>query len=560
MAVGAASVWITTVVLELERRELRARADAEQQAMLRLALWRMDSWLAPQLAREAARPYFEYQPYFSNQKAYTRILDEIAPGEVLTPSPLLGFRSVLFPAHFQSSQRSGLSSPQVPTGNLRDLTEATFGTDAAFGEQERALSTASSSLRYELLAKWLTSAESSPANCFVPAASLGDYANRAQTTSLAKQWTGPLSPPSTGGGVEIGPLLPIWLPDEHLLPSRLVFVRRASINGETVFQGFLVAWERLGAELLGQIADLFPTGSASLERVDGSVPAAEARMLATLPAVLHATPKPATEPPWTTTRTIMATAWGAIAIAILAVGITLRSAIAFGDRRARFASAVTHELRTPLTTFRMYSEMLASGMVRDPSRQTAYLATLDQEAQRLAQVVENVLCYARLEDGRFRSQRVRMTTSELFERCEPVLRRRAIEAGMTLERDIAPGAAGAAVEVDPDAVQQILHNLVDNASKYGRGGGASVVEFRAEKGADQVRLIVQDHGPGIPERLHRRVFRPFDRGARAAADSVTPGIGLGLALARGLARDLDGNLTIEPSATGARFVLTLRTV
>ena len=79
----------------------------------------------------------------------------------------------------------------------------------------------------------------------------------------------------------------------------------------------------------------------------------------------------------------------------------LRASIAFGERRSRFASAVTHELRTPLTTFRMYSEMLADDMVPDEGQRRVYLATLKEESGRLATLVENVLTYARLEEGRF---------------------------------------------------------------------------------------------------------------------------------------------------------------
>ena len=103
-------------------------------------------------------------------------------------------------------------------------------------------------------------------------------------------------------------------------------------------------------------------------------------------------------------------------LAISAVGFTLRSTMALGERRARFASAVTHELRTPLTTFRMYSEMLADDMVKDPAQRATYLSTLRSEADRLSRLVENVLCFARLEDGRYRGRRERVAVSDLLER------------------------------------------------------------------------------------------------------------------------------------------------
>ena len=112
--VMGALLWITVVVIHLERSEVEARAEARHQEALRLALWRMDSWLAPRLAREAARPYYEYSSFYPQQRAYTRLLNEIEQGEVLTPSPLLSFQSDYFPLHYQVAPDGELSSPQVP--------------------------------------------------------------------------------------------------------------------------------------------------------------------------------------------------------------------------------------------------------------------------------------------------------------------------------------------------------------------------------------------------------------------------------------------------------------
>jgi hypothetical protein len=74
----SAHVWVTVTVLALERSEHQARSDATHQEALRLALWRMDSWLAPLLAREASRPYFDYEPFYPQERAYTTLLYPIA--------------------------------------------------------------------------------------------------------------------------------------------------------------------------------------------------------------------------------------------------------------------------------------------------------------------------------------------------------------------------------------------------------------------------------------------------------------------------------------------------
>ena len=127
---------------------------------------------------------------------------------------------------------------------------------------------------------------------------------------------------------------------------------------------------------------------------------------------------------------------------------------------------------------------------------------------------------------------------------------------MTLAIDA--GENGAEIDVDVDAVTQILFNLVDNASKYAAGREPSTIEVSASITDDSIALTVRDHGPGVPREHRRAIFKPFERGERTAGDNVTPGVGLGLALSRGLAKDLGGSLELDPeTAGGARFTLRL---
>ena len=105
----------------------------------------------------------------------------------------------------------------------------------------------------------------------------------------------------------------------------------------------------------------------------------------------------------------------------LAVGFSLRATILYAERRGRFASTVTHELRTPLTTFRMYSEMLAKGMVPEEKR-AEYTSVLERESVRLSRLVENVLAYARIEEGHAGVERESLPVDVLLERCLPALR------------------------------------------------------------------------------------------------------------------------------------------
>ncbi len=114
--------------------------------------------------------------------------------------------------------------------------------------------------------------------------------------------------------------------------------------------------------------------------------------------------------------------------------------------------------------------------------------------------------------------------------------------------------APAAVRLDRDALGQMLGNLLGNVEKY--APGAPLTLQTRQEGA-QTSVVVHDGGPGVPKAHQKRVFEPFHRVSEGLADAAGTGIGLGIA--RELARLHGGDLRIEASETGARFVLTLKT-
>src|SRR5690606_33846961 len=116
LVVLAALTRLTGLVLELERQEVGARAGAAEQERVRLALWRMDAWLGPHLAREAARPSFEYRAFYPPERAYTRFFARGERGEVLAASPLLAVESEFIRRHCQGESEGPWTSPQVPRG------------------------------------------------------------------------------------------------------------------------------------------------------------------------------------------------------------------------------------------------------------------------------------------------------------------------------------------------------------------------------------------------------------------------------------------------------------
>lgn len=579
MALLAVVSWLTIVLVRLDRDEVDARRQAFVHERLRLALWRMDSWLAPVLAREGLRPASDYRAFPSATTAWTRGFSRLGPNDVVTRSPLLGVESPLFALHFELSA-NGLTSPQVPTGNERDVAEAN-GVDRAVLERVTAqLQQLAPRLSWQPLAQQLGGVEAQvPLMGCNPLESAGNWQDNQSGNELANRQRAFVANNkvsqqlvndnlaaalAAAPGVlldaapeQVGPLLPLWLDGAD--GPLLVFARRVG-NGKLGagerMQGMVVAWPALQRELLGLVVDLFGP-DAALVRCTQPKPNEQPSMLASLPArlVAHCRDDLHSGLPlgW-----LLAITWGATLLGLGVLGFTLRAAIGYGDRRARFASAVTHELRTPLTTFRMYSEMLADGVVTEPTAQREYLQTLQRESDRLARVVENVLAWSRLEEGRFTARRVQVDVRGLLERATPALERRLAEAELTLAVHADAAAAATVLSTDEDAIGQILFNLVDNAAKYARGSSPAVVELRATASEQGVVLAVCDHGPGVAEAHRERIFAPFDRGAVAVSSNDVPGVGLGLALARGLAHDLGGELRlVAAGGAGACFELSL---
>jgi signal transduction histidine kinase len=530
-ALLGAMVWISLTVLRLERAEQQARAQAALEENTRLALWRLDSALMPLLAQEAARPS---APLTDDPGAAPSVARETPP-EVLL--------------HFQIAPGGEITSPQPRTERLDSLRAALRGADLA------------SQLPRQPPAP--------PANVAVATNDLAsaqklknvqEYQARQQslTNSVTQQaLVIPFRPlPSPPAATTAGE----WLPREGApaalwVGDALVLARRVGVGDAVYVQGSWLDWPRLRADLLASIQDLLP--GAQLQPVAPGARPDEERRLATLPVRLVTGPAPHEESSGPSpVRLSLAGAWAFAFLAALAVAALLRGVVELSERRHVFVSAVTHELRTPLTTFRLYTDMLADGMVTDEARRHEYIARLRGEAERLGHLVENVLFYARVESGRGEAAREVVDLQALLEEARPRLAERAARAD--LELSVAPREGGPVpVHVDRSAVEQILLNLVDNACKYASRSTPPRIDVRLEASPGRALVRVSDHGPGLSAAERRRLFQPFSKSDRDAANSA-PGIGLGLALSRRLARAQGGDLALDAAgAGGAVFLLSL---
>jgi signal transduction histidine kinase len=244
--------------------------------------------------------------------------------------------------------------------------------------------------------------------------------------------------------------------------------------------------------------------------------------------------------------------------AILAGGSLLlwqaRRSEADAVQKTSFVANVSHEFKTPLTTIRLYAELLEQGRVQDSEKRSEYLKTIGRETHRLARLVNNVLDFSRLEQGRKKYQLAPFDLTSALAQLLDTHGPRIAEAGLVLKRELPVDEVS--VTSDCDAVGQIMINLLDNACKYAASGGEVVVALRSgENGGAELR--VSDRGPGVPPEHRERIFDKFHR----VDDTLTAekgGAGLGLSIARQLARGLGGELRYMPRVGGgAEFIFEL---
>ncbi|HEY0257185.1 MAG TPA: HAMP domain-containing sensor histidine kinase, partial [Candidatus Methylacidiphilales bacterium] len=248
-----------------------------------------------------------------------------------------------------------------------------------------------------------------------------------------------------------------------------------------------------------------------------------------------------------------------LVVAIVAGGsliaADIRRQVRLAQQKTAFVSNVSHELKTPLTSIRMFADLLAEGRVTEPERQMTYLKIISAESARLTRLINNVLDFARQERGAPQGERrpcdLVETTRDVVETCLPHLEAGGQVLSCEIEAETLP------VSGDRDALAQTVLNLISNAEKY--GGGEILVRVRQQgTGAGALGCVdVLDRGPGIPSRQVESIFLPFHR-LHDSLSSGTPGSGLGLTLARRMARVHGGDITYTPRAGGGScFTLTV---
>jgi two-component system phosphate regulon sensor histidine kinase PhoR len=222
--------------------------------------------------------------------------------------------------------------------------------------------------------------------------------------------------------------------------------------------------------------------------------------------------------------------------------------------RRDFVANVSHELRTPLAAIGGYAETLLGGALDDPQRARRFLSIIERHSVRLGRLVGDLLTLSDLELGRTELRRVALQADDLVETTFEVLRNRAVQAGITLTRDLAPDTP--LLDADEDRLEQALVNLVDNAIKYTPSGGHVTVSACAADAAripelatlpardGFIELAVSDTGIGVPAEDLPRLTERFYRVDKARSRELG-GTGLGLAIVKHIIQAHGGSMRIE---------------
>jgi two-component system phosphate regulon sensor histidine kinase PhoR len=220
--------------------------------------------------------------------------------------------------------------------------------------------------------------------------------------------------------------------------------------------------------------------------------------------------------------------------------------------RRDFVANVSHELRTPVSVILANAETLLAGALDHPEHARRFTDAIHRNAERLSAIIADLLDLTRIESGKLQLRPEPVDLHDAAEHAIDAVAEMARSRGTQVTNQIAPDLL---VVGDVQALDQILMNLVTNAVKY--SGERRHVVLRARAEGTEVRVEVEDDGPGIEEHHRERVFERFYR-VDAGRSRDVGGTGLGLSIVKHLVTALDGRLGVEPvSPHGARFWFTL---
>jgi two-component system phosphate regulon sensor histidine kinase PhoR len=223
--------------------------------------------------------------------------------------------------------------------------------------------------------------------------------------------------------------------------------------------------------------------------------------------------------------------------------------------RQDFVANVSHELKTPLASIKAYAETLLDWALHDENVNARFLRRIEEQADRLNQLILDLLSLARLESGQEVFEHKPLALAPVLSSCIDSYRRRAEAGSLDLSLDLGPLDDDMLITADEEAIRQIFDNLIDNAIKYTPEGGSVSVTCRFD--GELLSIEVADTGIGIPRDDLPRVFERFYRVDKARSRELG-GTGLGLSIVKHLVQSLGGQITVDSRVgAGTQFTVQL---
>jgi PAS domain S-box-containing protein len=234
-----------------------------------------------------------------------------------------------------------------------------------------------------------------------------------------------------------------------------------------------------------------------------------------------------------------------------------REARAAVSLRDEFLSIAAHELKTPMTSLRGYAQLLAREFGRsqpfDPERSRRAAQTIQVQSDKLARLVSQLLDVSRLQSGKLAIERTPTDVSEFLREIVEDARTQLKEHTLVARLPRELWAA-----IDPLRIEQVVTNLIDNAIKYSPEGGQIDVTLECDRSSEALRIMVRDHGVGVPPEHRAHIFDRFYQAHAGGPLTSMAGMGLGLYISRQIVELHDGTIEAEfPEDGGTRFVVTL---
>jgi signal transduction histidine kinase len=220
--------------------------------------------------------------------------------------------------------------------------------------------------------------------------------------------------------------------------------------------------------------------------------------------------------------------------------------------RSHFVASVSHELKTPLTAIRMFAETLVLGRARDEGTRSEYLETIMNESERLARLVDNVLDFSKIEQGKKIYRMRRVALPDVVKAAARAMQYPLEQQGFKLNVSIAEDLPS--MPADSDALEQAILNLLSNAMKY--SGSARQIELCCARNNGNAVIAVTDHGIGIAPQDKMHIFEKFYR-VRSSDTDLIAGTGLGLTLVKHVVQAHAGSVDVE-STPGRGSTFSIR--